>query len=399
MQGLLLKSLPQPFVRNFIKDHARGFLQSVRVNRIQEELLKSGTISLTGKEIDTLQWATTLHDITYIEDRAEYLKVFAGNDVSKESIFPVLTGLNIDSVAKFLREAGQFNLALQKRDAPLYPFHHITAALFAYNILRDELGSDAVIAAQAILFHHERNLDLIPANTAVRLLRDAVKIKSLSEWDLNENIKTNVNECSRSFFDPFIPMKLRKEILEGRVSPAEQESRDPGLTLDAFQFAMEFLFPDTNPDMFALPGMVKPYLERDPLFFKFLNVILISVEKYEENTIPQIENLRLLKVLLRLALKNGKYSGSVDYIKAGEAAVKGNLDYILLGIENSIKSYPSKEFPSLAALLSLKAMALNALERNKERNAIMAEALLRHRIESVMNGDLEGGSQLLDEGV
>lgn len=397
IRGTLVKHLPAhgSFVQNFMRDDVCGFLHGKKIAGVQKKLLQFGSVDLSGKKSEALQWATMLHDITYLPDRTEYLKVFAGNEVSKESIFPVLSGLSSGCIAKVVKEVNGFSSALKKIHAPLYPFHNLTTALFAYDVLTKEnelSGADAVIAAQAIILHHERNIELLPADHAVRLLRDSVKIESLGEKNLADNITGNVREYSRSFFDPLIPIKLRKEILEGRISPSEQESRDPKLNLDAFQFALEFLFPDTNPDMFALPGIVGPYLQRDQLFFDHLRVIFNAIEEHSLSPRPQLENLRSLKVLFQLAMRSGKYAGIIDNMQMGEGAVKAQLERAIKGIEYSMKSCPSEEFPSLSDLLAMKAEALHALEKNQERNVVWAEAILRHRIEDIMSRNSESGN-------
>jgi hypothetical protein len=390
VRGLLIKHLPLhgSFVQDFMRDGECGLLHGKKIAKIQQELQKFGKIDLTGKGTGALQWATMLHEITYINDRAEYMKVFSGHEVSKESIFPVLAGLNNDSIAKALKGVGEFNSALKKGDAPLYPFHHLTAALFAYNILQDELGSDAVIAAQAILLHHERDIKLIPADPAVRLLRDSVKIESLNERSLTENINRNILIYNRLFFDPDIIQEVREEILEGRINPDDQEFDNAGFKLDAFQFTVEFLFPDTNPDRFALPDVVRPYLHRHELFLKFLRVVVEAAENYNESIELRVENLGSLKGLMLFALKNNKYASNVDRIKIGAGAVDGHLAHILKKIEGSIKACPSEEFPSLAELLFMKAKVLDALERIEEGNTIRLQA----GIELIKKGDPEAGN-------
>jgi hypothetical protein len=390
-QKVLVKHLPRSLVSNFMSGKERGFLRAQKIDNVQDEMLKAGIVDFIGKEKEALQWATSLHDIAYINDRVQYKQVFASHEVSKESIFPVLARLDNLSAAKVLNEVGEFNAALKSKEAPLYPFHHLTGALFAYNILRKERQLseiDAVIAAQAIMFHHERNLELIPYVPAVRLLRDAIKLESLTVENLANNIERNIHEYDRPFFDPGIIQEVREEIIEGHITPEDQEFANEGFRLDAFQFAVRSLFPDTNPDMYSLSGMAREYLRGNGIFINLLKIVVDAALTNNENPELQIDNLRTLKELMKFTMKHDKYSSNIKFIQTGLGIINVNLSHVLEVIEHSLKfRFPEKNY-SLASLLSLKAKALEALEKMGESNVVK----LRAGIESIMEKDKQAGN-------
>ena len=394
-QNVLAKHLPFSLVNNFMKGRERGFLHARSVEKVQQELLKYGTVDLIGKENEALQWATTLHDIAYIQDKAQYMQVFADHKISKESVFPLLAGLNNLSVSRVLKMAGDFNTALKTKNAPLFPFHHLTGALFAFNVLTKEKelsNVDAVIAAQAILFHHENNLIMLPPIPAVRLLRDSVKLESLNEGNLADIIDLNVLELDRPFFNPRIPLGLRQDIIEGHKDPEEQDSVYPDLTIDAFQFALKALLPDINPNMFIMHSMARPYINNNALFIKFLKVTIDSAKKYNESLDLYINNMGSLRGLLQLAMNSSFYSGNLESIKMGGSYVNGYLEQVIKEIDGYIKKYPSKEYTSLAVLLSLKSQAFGALGNDKEKKFFENQATLRVGIEAIMEKDPEAGN-------
>ncbi len=369
-----------------MKDKAHGFPHAKTVYNIQQNLLEYGKISLTENENNVLQCATMLHDITMIGSPVEYMKVFADHiDVSKNSLSQLLTGLDGYCSSSVFISAGYFKSALQNPDENLCRFHHLTAALFAYKILQEELGSvDAKIAAWAILFHHESKLDQIPGDPVVRLLRDSVKIHSLDELSLCKNISKYVVNYERPFFNPAIQQKLRIDVLEGRKIPDEQELENSELKLDAFQFALKTLFLDTNPNMFALPEIAGPYLQDHDVFTRLLNRVILSAEQHKKTSESQIENLELLKMLLSHAMKSSNYSSNVEMIAKGLEVVDIHLRMTLDQIETDLKCNP----PSIEGLF-LKARTLQAMEDLKASNDAYAEAFLQQGLEFIKQRDLE----------
>jgi hypothetical protein len=363
---LLVKHLPQDFVQKYMKDRKNGFLHCKVVADVERGLLKFGPNNFLGDKRPALQWATMLQNITDIEGRAEFNRLFSKYEVSKGSLSPILEGLGKKSVEKVLREADLYNSALNRPVAKLMSFHHLTAALFAYNILKDELGSDAVIAAQAILFHHENNIGLIPHIPVVRLLRDAVKLEDLGKWRMTDCITKNVADKKRYYFNQEIPIDLRIDVVEGRSTPEKQEFEGQGFKLDAFQFALKLLFIDTNPNMFALPKMADPYLRRHKHFNDLLGVVINAAEEQNKNTYLQIYNLDELKISLVLAAGNKIYKRNKDIIEAGMGKVDEHLtDQVLRKIEDSLVLTPFSD-----SLLSMKALVLEILGRQAESQVI-----------------------------
>jgi hypothetical protein len=384
---LLAKHLPRPFVNKFIEDRTSGFLHCRVVAKIERELLTFGPHNFLENKRPALQWATMLQNVTNFEGRTTYNKLFGKYEVSERSLSPILADLDDESACRVLYEAEAFNSALGGPHGKLRPFHNLTAALFAYNVLQEELGvANAVMAAQAILFHHETNVDLIPDIPVVRLLRDAAKLENLGKWSLTENIANNVDNLNRPFFNFDIPLELRIELLEGHSIPEKQAYENSELTFDAFQFALKFLFHDTNPNSFALPNMVGPYLRKHQLFVNFTDVAIDAAQRYNKTTELQIMNLDTIKELMQLAVQNTKYAKMVDLIGIGSAAVDKSLNFILNGIDDSLKIYSHNGFASYARLLALKALALEALGRHEEAEVVMAHANLRNGINSI-NGN------------
>lgn len=311
------------FVDRFKLDRGHGIPHGVKVFDIAKEMVDLSGIELERKQFDSLQCASLLHDIADIKDAAEYRSVFGNLKVTNDAILPIVEGVQSESKENAYQQISEFNMALSQ-GRNLRPFHNLTGSLFADNLLSNSYEGDAIkekfniddkTVAQAIFYHSERKLELIPNNIVVRLLRDADKIEGL---DLQRLIDINT-KAGRVFFDPSIPFSLRVEMLSGRIRPEEQEARDPGLKLDTFQFAgVRSLFLDTNPDMYALPDIANTYLRKHELFNTYLEQIIAATGQYN-TTLPELQerNLRVLYDLLLIAENDDRYARNVDLINNG----------------------------------------------------------------------------------
>ena len=362
--------LPGPFVQKFMGDRTSGFYHCKVVANIERGLLKFGPKSFLENKLPVLQWATMLQNITNVEGRTEYKNIFGKYEVSEKTLAPILDGLSRKSADKVLCDAELFNAALSRPIDRALPFHNLTAAVFAHKVLRKELGNeDAVLAAQAILFHHEKHLELIPRSPVVLLLRDAVKLEDLGTWSLTESIKNNMEKHRWPFYNPALPLDLRVDMIENFTVPEKQAFENPDLTFDAFHFALKFLFLDTNPNTFALPKMVDPYLRKHHLFNDFLSVIINASEEHNKSTMMQIKNLDELRVTLLLSTINKAYKKNVDIITMGIKTIEDHMaNNILRKIETSLQLTPYSE-----SLLSMKIFVLQMLGREDECLAVQKQ--------------------------
>jgi tetratricopeptide (TPR) repeat protein len=393
-RNLLTKhSMPGTFIDRFMNDRAHGFPYGEEIERVQQNMLECGKARFSEKEMNVLKWATTLQNVTMVKGPAEYMKVFAGQiEVSRNSLARLFSESSGISSANTVILASYFEAALKAPDEDLYRFHSLTAALFADRILREELGDDgAKRAAWAILFHHENDPENIPANSVARLLRDSIRIHALNEKRFISSINNDVYDHKMSFFDPDIPPKLRIEILNGSKTLKEQRLENPEMQFDAFQSALKTLFIDTSPDMFALPGIARSYLRNNNIFIRLLNRLILSAEQHDQNTELLIDNLDIIRTLLRCASGIGNHSCNAVTIAKGLQAVDDHLVRILDKFEFQLRavSYPPE-------VMFLKGRILQIMEKTRESNEAYAKAFLKQGMIFFNQGNLEDAYYYID---
>lgn len=393
IQGILAKYLPERYVRNFINNQENGLQYGREIFKVQQDLLGYEHGQFNGKNMDILQWATLLQNITMVKNTAEYMDVFAKHiEVSRNSTSQLISGLDSISSANSFLLAGYFDSALQNPKEDLFGFHSLTAALFAQKILREELGDEgAKRAAWAILFHHYARPDQIPLDPMARLLRDSVTLYDLDEISMHKSITKNIVNGKKTFFNPKIPQKLRMEMLEGLKTPDEQELDDPDLKFDALHFALKTLFIDTNPKMFALPELAGHYLRNKDIFTRLLNRVILSAEQHNRISESQIDNVELLKTLLRYASKSSNCSGNAETIAKGAQVIDHYLRSTLDNIDAALKSDPYS-----TDNLFIKARTLYAMEQPQASRDAYAKAYLQQGVEFFDQGNSEDAYNYFD---
>ena len=321
VNSLLLRHLPcqGQFIDSFMSESGHGIPHGRKVFRIANEQLDLGAKKIGKEESKSLQWACLIHDIADIKDAQEYKDVFSAYKADRASIAPLFHGLNKSVETSVDSELAAFDTALTT-NGKLRPYHHLTAAVFAYKALAVVLGTEgAKLTAQAILLHSGRNSDQFSDNMTINLLRDADKIEGLN---IKRLIEVNAR-FGRVFFDPGISFDLRVEIIRDRKRPEDQEAREKGLKLDTFQFAgIRSLILDTNPAFYANPQMSGLYLQHHGMFNRFLNDVISSARNLNKDSEVFKSNLAELSRAFEFASTLPEYSSVKAQLLAGKARVE-----------------------------------------------------------------------------
>ncbi|MBU0573668.1 MAG: HD domain-containing protein [Candidatus Margulisbacteria bacterium] len=312
VSGVLSKKLTPTFVGRFLDNRVHGYVHGKRVHSIAVQLQPE----LTGLGAEALRWACAIHDIADVDTAQEFSDNFSEHVPTEDNLGSILIGFKPDepSFKLMMAAARGFNEALSKGKF-LRPYHHLTGAVFANAMFKEQNILLGRLTATSVLFHSLRDVSIFPDIRVAKALRDADKLERVMSHDLWPGyIQEGKDRYGKLFFDPSISWNVRTGLLGGE----RPEMQEKICKLDIFQYIMESFMMDTLPANYVLRDSVAEFLKQKNAFVEFLQrVILDAVRKNNDSPEMTKGELQLLAEMLSQAQKLELFSENAELIGEG----------------------------------------------------------------------------------
>jgi len=325
-------------LRRYQRDNGHGAPHGEKVFATACELLDRGNVLLTHRELNAMQYACLLHDLTdFARNSADLDRRFPGlsQRLNREELGRFLIPGELAVTTEMVEHFHQKLVALNASDGKAREYHHLSGAILAFILLTENLdpklelaGIDARLAALAILAHSEMDPRFAPRHPIIDAVMDS---DTLAEFDIGRMIEINIVKAGRPLFDPSIPWRARMEMLSQQRRPEEVES-DPvygrsGRWLDTFEYTFVRLISNLTRVIYRDPVVVAKVLGgKGRLFDQALTDSFAATRKYTSTDPGQARQVGLaLLRLIAAARTDAQYRLALPLLQHAEQRVTAEM--------------------------------------------------------------------------